>query len=521
MKRMIHLLICLSLLLGLTPGTAQASPTWPNQIQISAEGGIVIDADSGAVLYGQNIHQTYFPASITKILTALIVIEECDLDDVVTFSHNAVYNVEAGSTSAGMDEGDQLTVRQCLYAMMLKSANEVANALAEHTAGSIEAFAAMMNAKAVSLGCQESNFTNPSGLNDENHYTSAYDMALIAKAAFSNELFVEIDSSLYYDLPPTKRNVDGLRVYPGHKMLKQNTAEYFPGIIGGKTGYTSLAGNTLVTCAERDGMKLITVILNGRQTHYEDTRKLMNFGFSNFKSVDIADFDTTYTSVSNDMTIAGLPTTDLSVVEVQKNQRITLPNTADFFDAQSSISYDLPTTAPDGAIAQISYTYNDRAIGSTYLMVNKAGAAATMPAVDVTTEAESTTAEPESQTAEGEGRQAEQPGAEEESAAVKTPLIEVPPIVWKVLIAIVILAAVIGGFVLLKFHIEKREEAERSLRYQRREQRLKDIGISTSEFDLMMQQRYTAGTSTSGFGKVKRGGRKRKSFLDKKRQDLG
>ena len=200
-----------------------------------------MDAGSGAVLYGKNIHTAYFPASITKILTALIVIENCDMDDIVTFSRNAVHNVEPGSTSAGMDVGDQLTVRDCLYALVLRSANEVANALAEHTAGSIEAFADMMNERAASLGCTDSHFCNPSGLNNPDHYTSAYDMALIAQAAFQNEAFVTIDSTLYYDLPPTKRNPDGFRIYPGHRMMKKNAPQYYPGIIGGKTGYTSLA----------------------------------------------------------------------------------------------------------------------------------------------------------------------------------------------------------------------------------------------------------------------------------------
>lgn len=299
MKRILPLLLCLALLLGLCPQTAFAAPAWPDNLTISAEGGIVIDADTGAVLYGKNIHEPYFPASITKILTALIIIENCNMDDIVTFSHNAVYNVEAGSSNAGIDEGDQLTVRDALYAMMLRSANEAANGLAEHCAGSVEQFAAMMNAKAVSLGCTQSNFNNPSGLNDPNHYTTAYDMALIAKAAFSNETFVEIDSTLYYDLPVTKRNTDGLRIYPGHKMLKKNLAQYYPGIIGGKTGYTSLAGNTLVTCAERDGMKLIAVILNGHQTHYTDTKALLDFGFKNFKSLKISDYDQTYSSIED------------------------------------------------------------------------------------------------------------------------------------------------------------------------------------------------------------------------------
>lgn len=196
MKRFTAFFLSLVLLCSSFCSTAFAAAEWPDNISISAEGGIVMDAGSGAVLYGKNIHTAYFPASITKILTALIVIENCDMDDIVTFSRNAVHNVEPGSTSAGMDVGDQLTVRDCLYALVLRSANEVANALAEHTAGSIEAFADMMNERAASLGCTDSHFCNPSGLNNPDHYTSAYDMALIAQAAFQNEAFVTIDSTL-------------------------------------------------------------------------------------------------------------------------------------------------------------------------------------------------------------------------------------------------------------------------------------------------------------------------------------
>ena len=177
MKRIFHFLLCLTLVFSLiTPFNAYAEATWPDYVPIQAEGGIVMDADTGTVLYGKNIHTAYYPASITKIMTALVVIENCSLDEMVTFSHNAVYNVEAGSSSAGLDEGDVLNVRDCLYALLLKSANESANALAEHVAGSTEAFAEMMNAKAASLGCQDSHFANPSGLNNPDHYVSAYDV---------------------------------------------------------------------------------------------------------------------------------------------------------------------------------------------------------------------------------------------------------------------------------------------------------------------------------------------------------
>ena len=132
-RRVFSLFLPLCLILTLmAPARTLAAPAWPSEIAIQAEGGILMDADSGCVIFGQNIHQQFFPASITKILTALIIVERCDLDDTITFSHNAVYNVERGSTSAGYDTGDQITVREALYAMLLKSANEVANALAEH-----------------------------------------------------------------------------------------------------------------------------------------------------------------------------------------------------------------------------------------------------------------------------------------------------------------------------------------------------------------------------------------------------
>ena len=282
-KRFLSFLCCLTLFLGLiSPTTAFAIVDWPSSVSISADGGIVMDANSGAILYGKNIHEPYYPASITKILTALIIIENCNLDDMVTFSYNAVNNLEPNATIVGARAGDTLSVRDCLYALLLQSANEVANALAEHCSGDIESFAELMNRKAESLGCTDSHFANPSGLNNENHYTSAHDMALIAQAAFNNPTFVEIDSTTYYDVQPGQlvQYPDGWRYYAHHRMLRKNDSLYYDGIIGGKTGYTSLAGNTLVTCAERDGLKLITVVLNGHQTHYEDTKAMLDYGYA-------------------------------------------------------------------------------------------------------------------------------------------------------------------------------------------------------------------------------------------------
>lgn len=250
--------------------------------EILSEGAVVMDAASGQILFEKNGSTRFYPASITKLMTALLVLEHCNLDETVTFSAKATTNLEAGAVSLNLVEGDKLTVRQCLYALLLKSANEVANALAEHVAGSNEAFAKMMNDKARALGCTDTNFVNPSGLNDPNHYTTARDMALIARAAFQNETLCKIDTTLSYQLPATKKE-KARTITMGHKMMYSTDSRYYPGVIGGKTGYTSLAGNTLVTGAERDGVRLIAVVLKSNGTHYTDTKALLDYGFEVMK----------------------------------------------------------------------------------------------------------------------------------------------------------------------------------------------------------------------------------------------
>lgn len=277
------LLVCL--LLCQFPAYADPTGTgqMPAEPTIHSEGAVVINAADGAILYGKNAGERFYPASITKLMTALLVLEQCNLDDTVTFSKTATTNLESGAVSLGMVEGDKLTVRQCLYALLLKSANEVGNGLAEHVSGSVSAFAEVMTQKAASLGCTGTNFTNPHGLNDSNHYTTPYDMALIGRAAFQNEELCRIDTTLGYKLPATK-NADARTITMGHKMMHPTDSRYYEGIIGGKTGYTSKAGNTLVTGAERDGVRLIAVVMKSNSTHYEDTRALLDYGFAKLKS---------------------------------------------------------------------------------------------------------------------------------------------------------------------------------------------------------------------------------------------
>ncbi len=480
MKKIVSFLLCLALILGFSPDMpAFAAGEWPEGVSIEAEGGILMDAATGAILYEKNIHNAYYPASITKILTALIVIEHCNLDETVTFSHNAVYNVEAGSTSAGMDEGDTLSVRDCLYALLLKSANEVANALAEHVSGTIEDFTVLMNQRAAELGCQDSHFANPSGLNNPEHYTSAYDMALIGQAALQNDTFMQIDSTLYYDLPVTKRNPEGARIYPGHRMLKRNTSDYYEGCLGGKTGYTSLAGNTLVTFAERDGMRLITVILNGHQSHYRDTKALLDFGFKNFQTVNTVDFDTTYASVQNDMTIAGLPASQLSGLQLESSSRLTLPKSGDFSYVTSQITYELPDTAPSSAIAKVDYSWGDRKLGSAYLTINTVEGTGTLPADTTIAEIADITL------LTGEAAEESPDG---ETGSERTPF-RIPSIVWIIFGVLAALALLIVIIIAVKSYQEKKEMEARLLRRQRRLARLNNSGISSMEFDLKMEQK--------------------------------
>lgn len=532
MKRILSIFLCLALILGFVPGeTAYAAAEWPSGISISADGGILMDINSGAVLFEKNSHEPYYPASITKILTALIVIENCGLDETVTFSNAAVNTLEPNSSILGARAGDTLSVRDCLYALLLQSANEVANALAEHCAGSMDAFAEKMNEKAAELGCTDSHFANPSGLNDPNHYVSAYDMALIAKAAFNNPTFVEVDSTTYYDVPAgkLKQYPDGWRYYAHHRMLRRNDSLYYDGVIGGKTGYTSLAGNTLVTCAERDGMKLVAVVLNGHQTHYSDTKALFDYGFKNFKSVPVADQDSTYSKVADDLTISGIFSGSATRLTVNKNSAVTLPADGNFSDVTSTLDYDLTDDAPDGAIARIDYQYGDKLVGQAYLEASVTqgyvpGAAKSDPDTSETGPADETTGDgaaaetdltaesiaddvsgidlaPETVSSKASGKQAG--SADKKTDSSKTSWMSSPAfgVVKKVLIAAVVIGVIGGAIFGIMIYQENKAQNERFLRHQRREKRLKEWGYSSTEFDMIMEEhlRSKAGIKQPGF----------------------
>lgn len=269
-----------ALLLTVFCGTAPVTVMAAEKPEVAAQGAALYNATTGEFLYGKNENKQFYPASITKVMTALLVVENAGLEDVVTFTDSATKNLESGAVSLDVTTGDKIPVRDCLYGLLLKSANEVANGLAEHVAGSVPAFADMMNARAKALGCTATNFVNPNGLNNASHLTTPHDMALITAACFNNAAFREIEKSTTYHFPATLNRPDGTNITMGHKMISTKNSQHYDGILGGKTGYTSKAGNTLVTCAERNGVRMVAVVMKCAGTHYSDTKKLLDYGFA-------------------------------------------------------------------------------------------------------------------------------------------------------------------------------------------------------------------------------------------------
>ncbi len=287
-KKGLAAVLCGLLLLPFTAGIAVQAETEDFEgPDVCAEGYIVMNAETGEILAEKNMDETYYPASITKILTALVVIEEVDdLSEEITFTKSAVTNItEDSSTLVPVAQaGETMTVRDVLYGLLLSSGNECANMLAEYVAGSNEAFAKLMNKKAKALGAENSHFTNPSGLHDDDHYTTPHDMALIFQAALENETFLEIDSSCSYTIPATNKSA-ARELTMGHKFV--NGLLSFDGVFAGKTGLTTEAGRTLVTAAKRTGTvsgeetTLITVIMKSEEDKfYADTKILLEYGFA-------------------------------------------------------------------------------------------------------------------------------------------------------------------------------------------------------------------------------------------------
>lgn len=280
-----------------------------SDITTDSEACILIDADFGKVLYEKNSSKRLYPASTTKVMTAILTVENCNLQDNVTVSYWAINSVPPTYTMGYIKEGQVLTVEELLNITMIASANDAAYVLAEYIANldnpdylkdssaeaktsfenSIAEFSEMMNNKAKEIGCLDTNFVNPNGIHNENHYSTAYDLALIGKYAYSNSVIKSIGSKVTYDLP--KNAVNNHTVYRSTIALLRSDSKYYYEYANGlKTGYTDPAGYCIIATAKKDDMNLLAVVLHGRYledgtaTRESDCIKLFNYGFENYTS---------------------------------------------------------------------------------------------------------------------------------------------------------------------------------------------------------------------------------------------
>lgn len=337
---------------------------WPAAPNVFAKTAVLIDASTGTVLYDKKCHKKMYPASITKIMTALLTIENCDMDEKVVFSDYAVNSLQYGDANIGCQIGEEMTVKDCLYALMLQSANEVATALAEHISGSVEKFSNLMNERAKQAGATDTHFANANGLHDENHYVTAYDMAMITRAASQYDTFNEIVNTTEYTVPANNKRSEPAVANQRHKMVWEVNQYYYDGIIGGKTGYTDQSGTTLVTYAKRNGMTLIAVVLKSDGTHvYEDTTALLDYGFNNFNLVSASDNDSRFKNSANSALKSPFSETTDSIY-IDKSSSVIIPKKVDF--SQLSISVDF--NSEKDSFATISYKLDNRDVGSAKLI---------------------------------------------------------------------------------------------------------------------------------------------------------
>lgn len=283
LKFKIFLLFCL-MIIGIQ------SLAFADELNLNSEAAILVEVSTGRILYEKNSTKQMYPASTTKVLTAILVIENCELDEIVTVRESSLSNIPSGYVTCNLQVGEQLSVKDLLYALMIPSANDAAYVLAEYVAGSVEEFSVMMNDKARQLGCKTTHFVNPNGIHEDSHYSSAYDLYLIADYAMKNEFFRSLVATTEYTLPATEKYPNEDRVLETtNELLNENSRKYFyKNAIGIKTGYTSKAGNCLIGGASRDGLEFIAVVLNGGTTNeglnsrYVDSKKLFEYAYDNF-----------------------------------------------------------------------------------------------------------------------------------------------------------------------------------------------------------------------------------------------
>lgn len=332
-----------------------------NNLDLLSESAILIDSKNGNVLYRKNENQQMYPASTTKILTAIIAIENCSLTDKISASRNAIMSIPSGYSNANIKVNEELTVQELLEVFLVHSANEAGFILAEHISGNIENFEDLMNQKASEIGCKNTHFTNPSGIHNPEHYSTAYDMALIARYCMQNQTFRDIVSKPSCTIETT--DVSEKRYFVNtNDLIRSSSKYYYDYAIGIKTGYTSQAKNCLIAGSLKDNLELITVVLgspssatNTTSPRYSDTINLFNYGFDNYELKDIIKENDSVTSIS--VKNATKDTKELDLIS-KNSIEVALPNNIDISQIDSSIVLNENITAPiakDTVLGSISY----------------------------------------------------------------------------------------------------------------------------------------------------------------------
>ena len=325
---------------------------WPQGPGTYGEAAIVMEVGTGAILYAKNIDDHHYPASITKVLTALVALENGQLTDTVTFSHDSVAFLQPGDSSVGLKEGNIISLDQALHATLLASANEAAYAVGESVginAGyDYNWFLEQMNTRCKELGGENSNFVNTNGLHDPNHYTCARDMALIGRELFKYPEFFSIVQTLNYEISESETTEQHV-FQQKHKMLIPGNSNYYEYAIGGKTGYTSDALSTLITMADNGNLQLVCVVLRTHGANiYPDTRNLFDYAFANFQKISVEENET-----SEDVD--------------ECSGYVVVPNGVEFTDLDMEIIPDGGTSTE----ATLEYRYDDQVVGSARAVLSQ------------------------------------------------------------------------------------------------------------------------------------------------------
>ena len=328
-----------------------------------------METSTGKILYEKNANEVSFPASTTKIMTAILTVENCNLDDVATVSHNAVYSIPYDYTHASLKEGEELTIEQLLYALMIPSANDAAIVLAEHISGSVEEFAKLMNKRAEELGCKNTHFVNPNGIHSKDHTSTSYDLALMGKFAMQNSIIRKIVSTTQFTLPATNKYSKADRTFNNsNDLLSTYSRYYYEGTTGVKTGYTGEAGNCIIASAKKNDFEVILVVLGGESTNtglsqrYLDCKTLFDYAFNNYSLKTLNEKN----AVLKQITVRGATeeTQNLNVL-IKDKIEIFSENSADLSSLEPEITLDENLMAPisaNSAIGKITYNYD----GQTY-----------------------------------------------------------------------------------------------------------------------------------------------------------